>query len=421
MGPLSVFGAAPSDRSKPLSIKHLAWLEHWTRSATFVGSGPYGLRGHGPLPARDGRWPLLVDPKFWNPRSVTTKSKKYIAWDGRTYHWPPPKGWYIDGDQRWWAPGTGPGPATTPMTEPARTGSVGEAASLPEDESHTNAFRYRRFPEPADSDNVDEGEWFPPRPERRPPETLVADEHPRVRRPARGAEYPSLITESRSSAATRFSRPRSLVLLGTIMVLLLVILFGTQSVLSRRSTSLEAGQAPTSTTISRSANATTTAAGSKSEKLEPAETSSTVNSVTHSSGGGVSAPKASDEPNLETSRSSVVEEESTTTASSVTVLTDRPLSTVENLDRKINQYRTLLTAQGVTSDQLTNDDVVNFGDSSCAYAIIAQNRREYVSARDTLIESIDNKELSTHQLRFAIDSAVAVFCPSEAQRISLEP
>lgn len=369
---------------------------------------------------------MAVGPYWFTANSgilegVTTKSEKYVAWDGRTYRWPPPKGWYVDQDQRWWAPDTGPGPAGAMTAEPAEVGLTGETTSTSEDESGTNVFHHHHLPEPTEGETGDEGEWFPPRNERRPPETLVPDEHPRVRRPAREAEYPSLINESRPSAAARFSRPRGLVLLGTIMVLLLAILFGVQSIFNQRSTSLEAGQAATSTTIGTSANAATTRTRSKSDKVEPAETSSTVNSVTHSSGGGVSAPKSTDEPNPETTRSLVAEETSTTSAPPITVFTDRPLSTVENLDRKINQYRTLLTAQGVTSDQLTNDDVVNFGDSSCAYAIIAQNRREYASARDTLIKSIDNKELSIHQLRFAIDSAVAVFCPSEAQRISLEP
>ncbi len=34
----------------------------------------------------------------------------YLAWNGQSYPWPPPDGWYEASDGRWWAPGTGPNP-----------------------------------------------------------------------------------------------------------------------------------------------------------------------------------------------------------------------------------------------------------------------------------------------------------------------
>ncbi len=32
----------------------------------------------------------------------------YVAWNGERYVWPPPDGWYLASDGRWWAPDTGP-------------------------------------------------------------------------------------------------------------------------------------------------------------------------------------------------------------------------------------------------------------------------------------------------------------------------
>ncbi len=32
----------------------------------------------------------------------------YVAWNGERYVWPPPEGWYLASDGRWWAPDTGP-------------------------------------------------------------------------------------------------------------------------------------------------------------------------------------------------------------------------------------------------------------------------------------------------------------------------
>ena len=47
-------------------------------------------------------------------------SKTYLAWNGKPYHWPPPEGWYLASDQRWWAPDTGPNPPK-PIVETSNT------------------------------------------------------------------------------------------------------------------------------------------------------------------------------------------------------------------------------------------------------------------------------------------------------------
>ena len=43
----------------------------------------------------------------------------YVAWNGQSYPWPPPEGWYEASDGQWWAPGTGPEPR--PTVDPTRT------------------------------------------------------------------------------------------------------------------------------------------------------------------------------------------------------------------------------------------------------------------------------------------------------------
>ncbi len=50
----------------------------------------------------------------------------YEAWNGERYVWPPPDDWYLAADGRWWAEGTGPGPAARggrPPTPPPGNGS----------------------------------------------------------------------------------------------------------------------------------------------------------------------------------------------------------------------------------------------------------------------------------------------------------
>ncbi len=40
----------------------------------------------------------------------------YTAWDDKEYPWPPPDGWYVAGDGKWWPEGYGPG--ATPTADP---------------------------------------------------------------------------------------------------------------------------------------------------------------------------------------------------------------------------------------------------------------------------------------------------------------
>ncbi len=49
--------------------------------------------------------------------------QNYEAWDGKTYPWPPPSGWYLAHDQKWWPEGYGP---------KDENGSQGTAAPAPE-------------------------------------------------------------------------------------------------------------------------------------------------------------------------------------------------------------------------------------------------------------------------------------------------
>jgi len=58
----------------------------------------------------------------------------YIAWDGKEYPLPIPKGWYLGTDDRWWPEGHGPGPsATSPSPEEFGASSGLPSAAPPSD------------------------------------------------------------------------------------------------------------------------------------------------------------------------------------------------------------------------------------------------------------------------------------------------
>ncbi len=84
---------------------------------------------------------------------------QYIAWDGNTYEGQPPEGWYLGSDDRWWSPGTGPGPQealgspvasaspsmTAPPPPPPPEETVLALGTLPGDAAETPLWRMKRF------------------------------------------------------------------------------------------------------------------------------------------------------------------------------------------------------------------------------------------------------------------------------------
>ena len=48
----------------------------------------------------------------------------YTAWDDKLYQWPPPEGWYLATDGKWWPEGYGPEPA--PVTDAAPSATTGD-------------------------------------------------------------------------------------------------------------------------------------------------------------------------------------------------------------------------------------------------------------------------------------------------------
>ena len=61
----------------------------------------------------------------------------YTAWDGQHYPWPPPEGWYLAADGRWWHPDSGPGgvspraPEQGVRAQPDPTGRAALSAGRP--------------------------------------------------------------------------------------------------------------------------------------------------------------------------------------------------------------------------------------------------------------------------------------------------
>ncbi len=343
-----------------------------------------------------------------------------MAWDGNTYVWPPPKSWRPDSADIWWAPGTGPSPSST-FNKHVRVVRVGDspideseelAEDNPTDESEQPVDHNPtdNSEQPTDHNPTDNSEQpndhNPTDNSEQPTDHNPTDnsEQPNDHNPTDESEEPaykvrvlprqppSLTLDPPKTVVGSLGGPGALAAMLFVVALAAVALFGGLQLMSsdQDSQTGATGQEGSTTTVNTKPEADDE---SDSDLKGSASTTS----------------RPSDEE-PEVAQDMVI-----------TTRVDRPLATAENNDRVISRYRTLVAAQDITTDQLTDDDVIQFANSSCAYAIVSADQSEYAIARDVMVDSIDNKELTSRQMRFAIDAAVAVFCPEEATRINLRP
>ncbi|MFV0525893.1 MAG: hypothetical protein ACK5RL_15505 [Acidimicrobiales bacterium] len=108
---------------------------------------------------------------------------------------------------------------------------------------------------------------------------------------------------------------------------------------------------------------------------------------------------------------------STTTSPS----TSRPsqTSTTASTAEQVAMFRGLLEDNGLTSDELSDTDVVQFGTSFCALARIS-DATTFDDYRDQAISETEETDLSDDELKLVIDAAVLSFCPNEAERLGIE-
>lgn len=330
-------------------------------------------------------------------------SDTYIGWDGKSYPWPPPDGWYHASDGRWWAPNTGPNPP--PAAAPSRfertaplesTGRLDNTSQYPEHD-HLDAGNPRHESYPAhDTDRLapaavgvasgpatpsyfdDPGHLPPPGPASQLPPPgpsgpagpdLGPDEDP----------YRYGVPEAAAGPAGEGGLgPKKLVI--GVAAVLAVVAIGVSAFLLRGGddTATEAGA--TSTTLAGATVATPAtlpAASTPASVADPAA-STTVAPVDPA-------------------------------ASSTLVAGDAAL---------VTSFRDLLVQQGLTSDKLSDTEIQSFAASFCVFAQSSDNGDEFNVFREQAISETQSS-LDPASLNKVIDAAVITFCPAEATRLGI--
>lgn len=317
----------------------------------------------------------------------------YTGWDGKSYPWPPPEGWYEASDGRWWAPGTGPNPppigaepAATPPPSAMPSGAVddvGRTAQLP---------TYGGAQAPGDVPGqgaLQAGLTAPSHAARATtaPPTAFGGGPPPHGPGGTTAEWDQPPTEqpAERSGFARFL----LVILGAIVALGVA---GGAYFLLRDDGGDGSDTAATDDTAA--------------DGTDPTDTSADDGSTDDGLGSDTTQGTETTDPAAESSTT----EAETTTSDSTTTTAD--------ITAQVQQFRSILADNGLTSDGLSDDDISTFSTTFCIFAVASEGPTEYERFRSERVAEAES-DLTNEELSTVIDAAVVVFCPDEAERLGI--
>jgi hypothetical protein len=384
----------------------------------------------------------------------------YVAWNGERYVWPPPEGWYLASDGRWWAPDTGPeiynrvertaASASTTVDEPqpGQTSStvshvetshlvasdvepshlasshveasvdLGHAETTPADGEVTTlmadgASFKQAEQEPAPVDHQPTLIQPAPRPtdeplDRPPPGHVAAVLSPEAHIAIDDAtdhgapgSFPSTGPQPIPTATPEVTVKRTRTMPMVAAGLLVAAALGIAALLALFNGDDSGEQQQ------------------PSASLQPSDENPDELVVTTQPGddamtdGSMADGMADVTDESMTDGDAVTEQESPDSQSSTTVA-----ATADDAAR-IGQFRTLLEDNQITAAELTGDDLAAFGATACSYAESAGDTAEYEQIRAGVLDGAQNDELTVEELQFIIDAAVTVFCADDASRLGI--
>lgn len=363
---------------------------------------------------------------------ATTMTSNYEAWNGELYEWPPPDGWYLATDGRWWAPDTGPGPAELPAAIGAEVEAKTRLMHQPDADAITTVDTasstvpppmHRTGPNPV-VEPADPWAYAPVAARRDDPaqdfetdgisETWSERTTPLL---ATNTGPVSVVTEEEHRRRLRPFGLHPAVLVAGLLVLAAVGVAVVLAAAGGKDGELATNDDPT-VVDGETVDDSESAAGTDGDD----QTEDTVPLVGENlSGAGSMDDSASDSMDDSTESASGSAADSASAEDDTDTSDDQTTTTVDltaSLEA-VTEFRTTLDELGITSDALSAEDIVTFGQSACGYAAGADELDGYVEARDEALAEAENEELTIEELSTVVDVAVQVFCPEQATRLGL--
>ncbi len=401
----------------------------------------------------------------------------YVAWNGERYVWPPPEGWYLASDGRWWAPDTGPDMDLDPL--PAESVAVESGAGYQAVfANNAGAVDYvsaepdAGLAAPQDVHDPASGSQHVPDTDPKPgletdhargPELDSATANqtefgePGSDRPVSGqvdAVYDADATAAMAADAGDSRRSPTMVMAEPPRTVTgphpevapdpdtgrhdrVPALDPTEeapSVGIRRSRTMPmvAGVLLAAAAIGLAALLALLSGDNETQTQQPSASAdeaegdpdelvvSTDDSGTATSNDGSMEGDATDDAMVDGAMDDTMSEDDAMTEGS-----DQATSTTaangggSDNAALIGQFRTLLEDNQITAAALTGDDLAVFGQTACSYATAANDLPEYEQIRNEALNGAQNDELSIEELQFVVDAAVTVFCAEDATRLGL--
>ncbi|MGF1600062.1 MAG: hypothetical protein ACFCVK_24665 [Acidimicrobiales bacterium] len=336
----------------------------------------------------------------------------YVGWDGKSYPWPPPDGWYHASDGRWWAPGTGPNPPTDGPGGYATSSETSDTSQMATQAAHdpdpTTAYHPPLDGPPGVVEPGDDpARGGDPGPHYQP------DHEPGIgaaagygAAPGYGAEpdradgwspggdewTPTPAPRGGDGGAGGRSGGRIL-MIGLGVVAALVVGGLAYAVLQPGGDDTDA-----SATTADDSTSTDPGAGDGSVSSTTTPTSagdgSTTSTLDDTTTSGDSTP--------------------TTNAFGATTTTLAPEEAAERIDR----FRSILADADLSSDELSDTDLSTLGTTFCIFATASGDEDDFDDFRQQAVDSAETT-IGGDQLEFVVDAAVVVFCPDEADRLGI--
>lgn len=319
---------------------------------------------------------------FRRPRAkLAGMSTTYVAWNGQSYPWPPPDGWYEGSDGRWWAPGSGPEAARTARSTTATSTSTSTkniSNEMPE------RFGVRAETTEPDADSTDGGQV-----------TVLTGAArkslPRFDETLGHRPEPEAAPDRQPTTDHRRHRRSVAPLILAGLVVFVLVAGGLGFLAVRDNNSTDTSTSPNTTAVDDQASIASTAIGSEARTTPP--------------------------PTAPPSTAQAPTTDSATTGTTTTATTAATAIGPEVQDRT-ETWRAELDAEGINTSQVTDADIAAFGNAFCVFALVSVDLEEFDTFRNRALDGVAGW-LTEDQLNTAINTAVTTFCPDEATRLGL--
>jgi hypothetical protein len=152
------------------------------------------------------------------------------------------------------------------------------------------------------------------------------------------------------------------------------------------------------------------------DDLAASEGSTSVSAPAGDDSAGADTTTADDTSQTTTVTSSPVDDGTSETAADTTgeATTTAPVDPAT----QVADFRAILVQNELTSDNLTDEQVITIGNQLCIFAMASTDREGFEAFRSQAINEVDS-DRTPEELVLVTNVAVIVFCPDEAQRLGI--